>query len=141
MVKHTEHGDRPVTSVACSLCPALLHREADPVTDTWVWADDAGQRSGADPDVAHLQPDPYAHLKALGARCVTGSGRRRRVDHAAAAEYTMLKVRLETRGTFHEHSPAELPAWDGPPPPEHCGWPSGWRCRQCGAALALERAA
>jgi hypothetical protein len=62
------------------------------------------------------------------------------------AEYSALKVRLDFGGTFHEHYPREWPAWDGPPAPEHCGWPawlrpSGWQCRQCGAALAVESAA
>jgi hypothetical protein len=135
-----------MTGVTCRHCPALLHRVAIPELDEWGWADEQGSRFGQDPDVAMLKPDPYAYLAALGGRCVTGKGKGRLVDHQAAAEYTMLKVRLEMSGTLHEHYPREQPAYEGPPAPEHCGWPawlrpSGWQCRQCGAALALERAA
>ncbi len=135
-----------MTGPACQLCAAPLHRVAVPGLDEWGWADEAGRRLGDDPDVARLKPDPWSYLAALGRRCVTGTGKARRPDLAAAGEYTMLRVRLETRGTTHEHYPAELPAYDGPPGPEHCGRParlrpSGWQCRQCGTALAAERAA
>jgi hypothetical protein len=134
-----------VTGVTCRHCLAVLHRVAIPELDEWGWAGEDGQRSGTDPDVAHLQPDPHAYLAALGGRCIAGKGKDRRTDLRAAGEYSMLKVRLEMGGTFHEHYPREQLAYDGPPAPEHCGWPgwlrpSGWQCRQCGAALALERA-
>lgn len=105
-----------------------------------------GTKAGDDPDVAGLKPDPYAYLAALGERCVTGKGRQKRLDLAAAREYSALKVRLETGGTFHVHQPdGPGPVHDGPVP-EHCGWPgwlhpSGWQCRQCGAALVLGSAA
>lgn len=135
-----------MTGVTCRHCPAVLHRVAVPELGEWGWADAQGSRFGDDPDVAMLKPDPYACLAALGERCITGKGKGRQVDLRAAGEYSMLKVRLDFGGTFHQHYPRELPAYDGPPAPEHCGrpaWlrPSGWQCRQCGAALAAERAA
>jgi len=63
-----------------------------------------------------------------------------------AGEYSMLKVRLETSATFHQHQASSGPWPASQPVPEPCGWPgwlrpSGWQCRQCGAALAAERAA
>jgi hypothetical protein len=129
-------------------CPAVLHRVAIPELDEWGCADDAGSRFGDDPDLAHCGPDPWAYLNELGERCIRGEGKKAVLDLAAAREYSALKVRLETGGTFHQHypKPGAEPAWDGPPVPEHCGWPgwlrpSGWQCRQCGAALAMESAA
>lgn len=134
--------------VTCRFCPAVLHRVAIPELDEWGWADEQGQRFGDDPDLAHCGPDPWAYLNELGERCIRGKGKKAVLDLAAAREYSMLKVRLETGGTFHEHypKPGAEPAWDGPPVPEHCGWPgwlrpSGWQCRQCGAALDVESAA
>ena len=130
-----------MTAVACRFCKAPLHRAADLVTDEFVWVDEHGHQTGDDPDVADLKPDPYACLAALGERCVTGKDRKTALDLAAAREYSALKVRLETGGSFHVHQPdSPGPVHDGPVP-EHCGWPgwlrpSGWQCRQCGASLA-----
>ena len=126
--------------VKCRFCQVPLQKAADRKADEFVWVDARGRQTGPDPDLAHLKPDPYAYLAALGERVVTGTGRGRRVDHAAGREYSALKVRLES-GTWHTHWP------DGPGPrhpgpvPECCGWPallrpSGWYCRQSGKALA-----
>ncbi|HUY51697.1 MAG TPA: hypothetical protein VMV92_39350 [Streptosporangiaceae bacterium] len=128
-------------SVNCRLCGVALHRAADPVTDTYVWADADGHQTGADPDVAHLRPDPSAYLAALGERI--RSAPKGSPDWAAGREYSALKVRLDVGGTCHVH----WPDGNGPPHagplPWCCGWPgwlrpSGWQCRRCGAALAVE---
>jgi hypothetical protein len=148
---------------ACLLCPAVLHREADTTLDEWMWADETGHRFGTDADLAHVRPSP-AGLAAGYQDCPDGRWaelrdqlaaaqrhtRRKGVEPtwlywASAREYSALKVRLEIGGTFHEHHPAtaSLPPWDGPPPPECCGWPmrlrpSGWHCRQgCGHHMPL----
>lgn len=135
-----------MTGVTCRHCPAVLHRVAVPELDERGWADDAGSRFGDDPDVAQLKPSPYAYLNELGERCIRGKGKKAVLDLAAAHEYSMLRVRLETGGTLHVHYPASLPPPYEGTVPHSCGWPgwlcpSGWVCRQCGAVLAVESAA
>jgi hypothetical protein len=140
-----------MASVTCRHCPAVLHRVVIAELDEWGWADENGHRFGDDPDLAHCLPDPYAYLAALGERSVTTvkAGRKRVPapgSHAAGLEYSALKVRLDFGGTFHQHCPREWPAYGGPPAPVCCGWPgwlrpSGWECRQCGAAMAVKSAA
>jgi hypothetical protein len=110
------------------------------------WADESGQRFGDDPDIAHLKPDPCAYPAALGERCIAGKGRNGRVNMAAAGENSMLKVRLETRGMFHDALAARGSRLRRAARFECCGWPGrlrppGRRCRRCGAALAAEDAA
>lgn len=134
---------------ACALCPALLHRAPVPGADEWGWADRDGRACGDDPDVAHLLPDPYAYLAALGERAMAlMTGPKRQRDLAAATvvmgEYSALKVRLDLGGTFHQHHPGagRAPFYAGPAVPECCGWPallrpSGFTCRQCGTRLAV----
>ena len=141
-----------MSQTTCRHCPAGLHRVAIP-GDEWGWADETGARYGTDRDLLHVRPSPagltagfgdspdgrLAELRAaMGAVKTTKRADLTWVYWAYAREYSALKVRLETGGTFHEHYPAEQPAYDGPPPPVCCGWPmrlapSGWRCRQdCG---------
>jgi hypothetical protein len=69
--------------------------------------DTSGSQLGDDPDVAHLQPDPYAHLAALGERILAAP--KGKPDYAAGREYSALKMRLDFGGTFHVHLAATRP--------------------------------
>lgn len=132
-------GLHDAPAVVCRLCGDALHRVAIP-EDEWGWADETGSIYGMDRSLRHLAPDPYTYLEGLAERCRGG------VPDAVAAEYHMLKVRLEVKGgTHHIHTPETVPAYVGDVP-EHCGWPamlrpSGWQCRQCGQQLAEVAAA
>ncbi len=119
--------------VKCRFCQIPLHQAADRKADEFVWVDARGRQTGPDPDLAYLKPDPYAYLAALGRQCEHG-------DMTAAAEYSALKVRLES-GTWHTHWPDSPGPRHPGPVPKCCGWPallrpSGWYCRQSGKALA-----
>ena len=142
-----------ITMTDCRLCGAALHMAPDHRVDEYSWQDERGRTLGDDPDVAHLQPDPYAYLAALAADLARAQKvTRKGVGHTwlywrKAREYSALKVRLETGGTFHVHWAGSSPidhsaAGHQPQVPEHCGWPmwlrpSGWHCRQgCGHVQA-----
>ncbi len=135
----------------CEVCGAALTRVADETADEWVWADAGGQRSGADPDLAHLYDpaanplgavnpsDALARMAALldtGHKAVmAGKAGRTPLYWRVAREYSALKVWLDSGGTFHQHYALHGEPYQGDVP-EHCGWPmrltpSGWRCRQC----------
>jgi hypothetical protein len=147
-------GELATPVVTCWLCGDPLHRIADTAADEYVWVDAAGYQHGTDADLRGLvcpatgEADPDGRLAWLAAELTRGSRQRRRAEHtwlywARSREYSALKVRLDTKGTFHVHQVAtgDLPAWDGGPVPECCGWPmwlrpSGWHCRQgCGAVI------
>lgn len=137
----------------CMHCGAMLHQVADARTDLWEWEDEAGSRTGTDPDVAHLcdpaanplgASNPYdalakmaglmsdAYFAALrsGKACETPFARRVTLDYSA------LKVRMDFGMSFHQHR--AVTRWD-PPGPEgagrprytglfyHCGWPAWLR--------------
>jgi hypothetical protein len=137
-------------AITCWLCGDELHQVADHRLDDFVWVDATGMRYGDDADLRHLPGGPDARLVWLRNQMnrATNAQRGKRAEHtwlywARAREYTALLVRLNS-GTWHTHQvrASELPPWDGPPVPEHCGWPmwlrpSGWHCRQgCGTILA-----
>jgi len=148
-------GELPRPVVACWLCGDPLHRMADTRVDEYVWVDAAGYQHGTDSDLRGLvcpatgEVSAYARLEWLRDELDRGTRQaKRRAQHtwlywARAKEYSALTVRLDTAGTFHVHQarPGDLPAWDGEPVPECCGWPmwlrpSGWHCRQgCGATI------
>jgi hypothetical protein len=128
-----------------------LHRAVNAAADVWGWADRGGRALGDDPDVARLEPDPYAYLTALGERITRLlSGPKARRDPAAAialgGEYSSLKVRLDMGGAFHTHYPAadDPDTYTGPRPvPECCGMPvmlrpSGWHCRRTGLSMTID---
>jgi hypothetical protein len=143
----------------CWLCGDPVHQV--PRGDEWAWAGPDGKTTGIDADLRPLYAggsDPYAHLSLLAERMgaamtARGGPRGTRASltllyWAAAREYSALKVRLETGGTFHQH---QVHASRGPgnrgPLPYHCAGPmrltpSGWACRQCmhrqGTASSLE---
>lgn len=141
--------------VPCSLCGDAVHRVKDPVLDEFTWVDDRGSSAAADMDLRHLQPDPYAHLSWLGTEMDRLSKQAKRPKgggyawpnaqveaeyHARGREYSSLKVRLDMKGSLHQHQvfkTGHLQPWPYGPVPDHCGWPmrlapSGWVCRQCG---------
>ena len=137
----------PEPVITCRHCPAELHLAADTQQDEWVWHDVHGRMTGSDPG---LPADPYGYIADLGEAIMAahkahrpGKAEFTGVFWAAGREYSMLKVRLETGGTWHTHSPREHgPALHQGPVPEHCGWPmwlrpSGWQCRQCRARAPL----
>lgn len=137
-------------STTCVACRVPLHMVAAP-GDEWAWADPGGSTSGTDPDLAHLYDpaanplgavNPWDALKRMSDALLAAHAVKRAcltwVHWRLAQEYSALKVRLDMGLPFHVHRPEASPAYDGPPPPEHCGWPmrlapSGWRCRVCPA--------
>lgn len=168
------HADGVVRVLAAELgpcvhCGAVLHQVADERTDLWEQADEAGSRTGTDPDVAHLcdpelnvygASDPYDALKRMaglmsdayfaalrkGRACETLFARR------VSLEYSALNVRMSMGMSFHQHRahthwdpPRTDPQPRQPDLPYHCGrpaWlrPSGWHCRECKLVLTDETA-
>jgi hypothetical protein len=133
----------------CIVCGQPVTRVARESADEWAWIGEDGKQTGRDPDLARLEPDPYAYLAGLASRMGAARVHKRAsltpLYWATVREYSALGVRLDTGLSFHQHWARSFP-WTGDPPPVHCGWsarwcPSGWRCRQCGEAVAGERAA
>jgi hypothetical protein len=133
----------------CWLCGDLLHQVADLVADEFTWADKDGNRYGTDLDLRCLPgADPYARLKFLADAIMSRAPARSErtwLWHAYGCEYSALKVRVETGGTFHVHRvrASERPGLRSPEAPRHCGWPawlrpSGWHCRECRIILGQE---
>jgi hypothetical protein len=106
-----------------------------------------------DPAANWLGADnPYAYLARLGELCGEATSAKRAsttwLYERTIREYVSLKVRLDTGGYHHAHTPATEP-WvydpDRVPVGErecvyHCGrpaWlrPSGWYCRECSDLL------
>jgi len=137
----------------CWLCGDAMHQVADTWLDEFTWADDSGSTTGTDTDLRQLEEHggAYARLKWLADEMDRlGKLSCKRKDgyhwpdeatqaeyHARGREYSALKVRLETGGTFHVHHvrSSEVPDYAGIVP-YCCGWPawlrpSGWQCRQC----------
>jgi hypothetical protein len=95
--------------------------------------------------------NPYAYLARLGDLCNEATSAKRCettwLYERTIREYVALKVRLDTGGYYHTHTPArEMWAYDPDRPPlglvmpYHCGrpaWlrPPGWYCRECGDLL------
>jgi hypothetical protein len=98
------------------------------------------------------ESSPYAYLARLGDLCSEATSAKRAsttwLYERTIREYVSLKVRLDTGGYYHSHTPAREP-WTYDPSREvagerecacHCGrpaWlrPSGWYCRECGGLL------
>jgi hypothetical protein len=143
--------------VPCWLCGDLLHLIADEGTDEFEYEDEAGHRTGTDSDLRHLVAaygSADARLALLRDRmdaamkaCGGPRGTRASLTPlywAAAREYSALKVRLDSGGTFHQHIPEPYsdPRPNPFPLPYHCGWPmrlrpSGWQCRRCPSWLGV----
>jgi hypothetical protein len=142
----------------CALCGVPLVTAARP-DDTFGPAGPDGRAHGFDRDVAHLA-DPaanwlgassaYEYLARLDAALAEAT--RVKGTHTTwlyertIREYSALKVRLDLGMSFHYHRLAAEADALRLPLPWHCGRPahlrpSGWRCRECGEALAGQLAA
>ena len=138
----------------CWLCGDACHMVADIRLDEFTWVDDSGSTVGTDTDLRPLEEHggAYARLKWLAdemdwlsklrdsspGRGEWPSSQAQAEYHARGREYSALKVRLETGGTFHVHyvRTDSVPPYAGTVP-RCCGswaWlrPSGWQCRECG---------
>src|SRR6266568_2271485 len=144
------HGNEHAPPGVCIVCGQPVTKVANTVLDEWAWAGADGRTTGPMPDLAHLEPDPHSYLAGLAGRMDAARAARKAsltpLYWATAREYSALKTRLEVGATFHQHIARTAPWPAGKPVSWCCGWPgrlrpSGWRCRQCGAALAGERAA
>jgi hypothetical protein len=75
----------------CIACGQPVTRVARESADEWAWIGQDGKQTGRDPDLARLEPDPYAYLAGLASRM-----------DAARTLVTVLRDQLQPAGVLDE---------------------------------------